>query len=209
MSIGIVTSCYGSAYYGFLDEWSAAILELNTSPDWVTIAHDGVPEHIRRKIDDRLEPTWINDPSPVVQHPQVHVNEAIGITFTDWILKVDVDDLLYPYALDGWQDTDADIVSFGYRIDLADHPSRAITAAEILQRIDNPIGSCSPFRRWVWEMNEFRDLLYDDWAFWIEAAQAGAEFTNTGRVDYRYRSHPEQISRRIDHSAALQEIRGL
>ena len=27
MSIGIVTSCYGEAYYGFLEEWSAAILE--------------------------------------------------------------------------------------------------------------------------------------------------------------------------------------
>jgi len=58
-------------------------------------------------------------------------------------------------------------------------------------------------------MNAFRDLAYDDWAFWIEAAESGAEFTHTGRVDYRYRSHPDQISRRTDHAAALEQIRRL
>ena len=210
VSVGIVTSCYGAKYHGFLDDWSSAILDLNTQPDWITIVHDGVDLDIQRAIDRRLDIDWIEDTLTAHRlHPQVHVNQAIAQTFTDWILKVDVDDQLMPHALDGWQDTQADVVSFGYRIDLADHPSRPVTAEEMLAKLDNPIGSCSPFRRWVWETNRFRDILYDDWAFWIEAARAGAVFTNTGRVDYRYRSHPEQISRRIDHAAALQEIRAL
>lgn len=206
MSVGIVTSCYGPTYYGFLDQWSLAILDLNKHPDWITIVHDGVPEELQRILNRRIDPVWIELQTSHRLHPQVNVNEAISRTFTDWILKVDVDDLLLEHALDGWQDTEADVVSFGYRIDLADHPSRPVTAEQMMAKLDNPIGSCSPFRRWVWEANKFRDTLYDDWAFWIEAARAGAVFSHTGRVDYRYRSHPEQISKRIDHSVARAQI---
>ena len=210
VSVGIVTSCYGPTYHRFLDDWSAAILDLNTAPDWITVIHDGVDSNTRQRLDRRHDIVWIEDTLTAHrQHPQVHVNEAIAQTFTDWILKVDVDDELLPHALDGWQKTQADVVSFGYRIDLADHPSRPISAQEIQRRTDNPIGSCSPFRRWVWETNHFADLLYDDWAFWIQAAEAGATFTNTGRVDYRYRSHPQQMSRNIDHAQAMREIESL
>ena len=209
MSVGIVTSCYGPNYYGFLDQWSLAILDLNQHPDWITIVHDGVPEDLQRIINRRIDPVWIEGQTAFRLHPQVNINEAIARTFTDWILKVDVDDLLLEHALDEWQDTEADVVSFGYRIDLADHPSRPVTAEQMLSKTDNPIGSCSPFRRWVWEANKFRDTLFDDWAFWIEAARSGAVFDYTGRVDYRYRSHPEQMTKRHSTADALAEIRAL
>lgn len=209
MSIGIVTSCYGLAYYGFLDEWSAAILELERQPDWVTIAHDGVPAKYRQIVDRRLDPVWVTDDRPVQLHPQIHVNAAIAVTFTDWIIKADVDDVLLPHALNGWETMGADVVNFGYRIGDQDYPSRAISAETMLEKIDNPMGSCSPFRRWVWETNQFEDLLFDDWAFWIKAARAGAIFTSTQRVDYVYRTHPGQISKRLDSRLALEQIRAL
>jgi hypothetical protein len=209
MSIGIVTSVYGEAYHDFLLPWSEAILDLNTDPDWITIAHDGVPENIRKKIDQRLDPIWITDNTYVNLHPQVHVNAAIAVTFTDWIIKADVDDLLLPHALDGWQESSADVVNFGYRIGQNDHVSRKVPGEIIAQKLDNPIGSCSPFRRWVWEMNEFRDLLFDDWCFWIEAAREGAIFDATERVDYIYTVHPQQMTRRHDNQFALAQIQAL
>lgn len=209
MSVGIVTTCYGPDYYGFLDEWSGALLELNSEPDWVTIVHDGVPDDLRSKVDDRLSPVWVTDKTPVEIHPQSHINTGIAVTFTDWILKVDVDDLLLPHALDGWQNLSADIVNFGYSINGAAFPSRKVTAEWMLEKQSNPIGSCSPFRRWVWESNRFQDLGYDDWAFWILAAQVGAVFDATGRIDYVWRQHPAQITNRIDHGHALDQIRRL
>lgn len=209
MSIGVVTSCYGPDYYGFLDRWSAALLELHTEPDWVTIVHDGIPERLMKLLDRRLHPMWIFDNHPVKLHPQVHVNTAIEITFTDWIIKADVDDLLLPHALDGWSDSPADVVNFGYRIGENDHVSRVVAPEVLLQKTDNPLGSCSPFRRWVWEANQFQDLLFDDWGFWIKAARAGAVFDATNRVDYIYSVHPQQMTRRHDNQQALEEIRAL
>lgn len=209
VSIGIVTTVYGEPYYGFLDRWSAAILGLNTQPDWITIVHDGVPIDVQAKITKRLDPTWILEPRGSVFHPQVHINIGIAVTFTDWIVKADVDDLLLPHALDGVRESEADILSFGYRVGDTDHPSRVVSAEAVLQKSSNAVGSCSPFRRWVWEANRFEDRMYDDWAFWIKAAQAGAVFDATGRVDYVYSAHPDQISNRIDHFLALADVRSL
>jgi hypothetical protein len=209
MTIGIVTSVYGDPYYGFLDRWSAAILELNTQPDWITIVHDGLPNDIQAKITKRLDPDWILEPRGAVFHPQIHVNTAISVTFTDWILKVDVDDVLLPHALDGVKDFSSDVVNFGYRIGETDHPSRIVSAEEVLQKSSNSLGSCSPFRRWIWEANGFEDRLYDDWSFWIKAARSGAIFDATGRVDYLYSQHPDQMTQRHDNAQALQEIRSL
>ena len=209
MSIGIVTTAYGEAYHGFLDQWSAAILDLQTQPDWITIVHDGVPIDLQAKVTKRLDPTWILEPRAGVFHPQIHVNAGIAVTFTDWILKVDVDDVLLPHALDGVRDCEADVLSFGYRIGDFDHPSQLVSAETIMRKSNNPIGSCSPFRRWVWESNQFEDRLYDDWCFWIKAARAGAIFDATGRVDYIYSVHPDQMTRRHDNAQALAEIQAL
>lgn len=209
MTIGIVASVYGSAYYKFVLPWVARISCLNRQPDRVTIAHDGIPDKYRDAAGELLEVEWVRSDIAFRLHPQVNVNAAIKITETDWIAKVDIDDLLFAHALDEINDSLADVVNFGYRIGDTDCPSRVVSAHEVLQKNNNAIGSCSPFRRWIWETNPFEDVRFDDWRFWIKAARAGAAFTATGRTDYIYRVHPDQISRRIDLAAAAQEIADL
>ena len=209
MTVGIVASVYGSAYHKFVLPGVARISSLNRQPDRVTIAHDGIPAKYRDAVAELLEVEWIYSDLSYNYHPQVNINAAISVTETDWIAKVDIDDLLLPHALDGINDSLADVVNFGYRIGDTDCPSREVSADYVMLKINNPIGSCSPFRRWIWEANPFEDVRFDDWRFWIKAARAGATFSATGRTDYIYRVHPDQISRRIYLAAATQEIADL
>lgn len=209
MTVGIVTSVYGKDYLPFLPGWAQAIAELDSKPDAVTIAYSGEASEYQAAVNALLDVTWVADLRPYRIHPQVRVNAAIAATHTDWIVKMDVDDRLLPHALTGWQDADADIVNFGYRIGTQDLPSRPVTAHDILRKAGNSVGSGSPFRRYVWDRNAFEDRAYDDWVFWIKAARAGFRFTATGRVDYIYTRHPGQITHRLDHVAAHREVASL
>jgi len=209
MTIGIVASVVGEAYYKFVFPWSVRIAGLNRRPDVVTIAHDGIPEIYRSAVDEILTVQWIKSDMPWKIHPQINVNAAIAETDTTWIAKVDIDDLLFCHALDGVDSSLCDVMNYGYRIGDQDYPSIVYPAEYIKQKVHNPIGSCSPFRRWLWEENPFEDMLYDDWCFWIKAARLGADFDATHRVDYIYSVHPEQMTNRIDHAQALAEIQAL
>lgn len=209
MTIGIVSSVFGPKYYGFVLGWSEALAGLETKPHMITVIHDGIPDQIRSAAEEYINLSWVYKNRGDVLHPQVHVNDVIGITDTEWIIKADIDDRLLPHALNGIDSNPADIVNFGYRIGDNQFPSRPVTAERILEKENNPVGSCSPFRKTVWENNRFQDLFFDDWAFWIGAARGGAIFDHTGRVDYVYSVHPEQISHKINSSIAHEQIRSL
>lgn len=203
MTIGICTVAYGTTYHDFLPRWAQAVAALERQPNVITIAHDGVPDDIRDQVRDLLNVLWVEDRT--VEHdlqPQVHVNAAIALTHADWIVKLDADDVILPHALNGVPDCTADVLNFGYRVREADHVSQRVTAEQVLRKTNNALSSASPFRRWLWERNKFRDLLFDDWAFWIEAARVGATFDATGRVDYIYSVHDQQLTRRHDQRAA-------
>lgn len=203
MSVGICTVAYGTTYHDFLPRWAAAVAALERRPDLITIVHDGVSRDIRQQVHDLLTVLWVEDRGTTHElQPQVHVNAAIAVTQTDWIVKLDADDVILPHALNGVTDCTADVLNFGYRIGEADHVSQRVTAEQVLRKTNNALSSASPFRRWLWDRNKFRDLLFDDWAFWIEAARVGATFNATGRVDYIYSVHDQQLTRRHDQRAA-------
>ena len=210
MTIGICTVAYGSTYHGFLPEWSKAVASLETKPTTVTIIHDGVPQQIKDIVNDNIPVMWVEDHATTYTfHPQVLINTAISFTKCDWIVKLDADDLILPHALNGLRDVTADVWNFGYRINGNDVVSRSVNTDQVLQRSGNLISSCSPFRRWLWESNEFRDMPHCDWMFWIHAARSGAQFDSTKRVDYIYRVHPDQITNKIDRASAAARIRSL
>lgn len=210
MTVGVCTVAYGETYHDFLPEWSHAVANLETKPTTITIVHDGVSQKIRDKVNKRLTVLWVEDRrTTFTTHPQFLINTAIALTRTDWIVKLDADDLILPHALNTVQESTADVINFGYRFGHNDHASRHVTAADILTRESNPVASCSPFRRWLWERNPFRDIVFDDWGFWFESAREGATFEATGTVDYIYRVHPEQITRKHDHEQAALVVRGL
>lgn len=210
MTIGICTVAWGETYHDFLARWARAVHALETQPNVITVVHDGVSQAIRDQVNNLIKVLWVED--RLVQHslqPQLHINTAIAVTHADWLVKLDVDDLILPHALNDLATRTADVVNWGYQIGERKHPSQPVSARQLLAKTGNPMSSCSPFRRWVWEKNQFRDMLFDDWAFWIEAARSAATFDATGTVDYIYSVHDQQMTRRHDIAAANQAIRDL
>lgn len=212
MTVSIVTVAWGEKYRLFLPEWCAAVRNLNTQPDQVIISTDDVEEC--EALVDWLPGMHIvsTDTVPLV-HPQVCVNDAIRETDTEWVCKMDVDDLIYPHALDNLENCDSDVYMFGIRLGVTNLPARHITRGDVIRTPHNLVFSGSPFRRWVWEQSPYRDMLCEDWRFWVDAARNGARFYASPTIDYEYVIHGDNISHRGDLSAwesavRLYQIRG-
>lgn len=192
VTVGVVTVATGP-YKRFLPDWISSVNGLDAQPDLVVIVTDdlGIGYANADTILVRAEGTYQH-------HPQVFVNQGIALMDTDYIVKLDVDDMFLPYALDGLEHHGTDIIGLGIRLGHVDIPSRITTADEVLTSRENLLFSGSAFTRRIWEQNPFRDMIYEDWAFWIESAKHGATFSATGRADYEYRLHGDNISLTAD-----------
>ena len=210
MTVGVVTVAHGERYRAFLPEWATAIGSLRRKPDAVTIVTDTLNcQHLTRALD-------ILHPDTVViqtrtrwkKNTQILANEAIEYTRTDWICKLDADDLIYPHALNSIDDWPTDVCMFG----ISENGFRnlipsPVTAQQVLASPHNLIFAGSPFRRDLWEQTPgFQDVTYDDWAFWRSCARAGATFHPTNTIDYYYRLHAHNYSSRADHPTATEEV---
>jgi hypothetical protein len=200
MTIGVVTVAVGDTYLDRLQTWATAVAQLNRQPEIVTVVTNRMPRRYVEILDDLL-PQWqlVTTERTWKHHPQVLVNDAIAMTDTDWICKMDADDVILPHAFDTIDDlTSTDVLMFGIRTEGKDLTFRDITAEHILKIEHNLVFSGSPFRKWLWSDNHFRDMIFEDWAFWIGCAKQTTRFTHTGTIDYVYTTHDEQISTRAD-----------
>jgi hypothetical protein len=210
MTIGVVTVAYGDTYRAFLPEWAQAIGALHTQPNQVTIATDFIAPEIADLVAEHLpQAIWVISPRVPIHHPQVLVNDAIGLTRTDWICKMDVDDIIYPHALDAMDDLPCDVFMFGICLQGHDMLPNNVTGEQVLDCDENLVFSGSPFRRWLWEANQYRDMIYEDWAFWRDAARAGAKFFPSWTIDYEYRLHGDNISTGCDDAYWREAVRAI
>jgi len=207
MSIGLVTVAFHDTYRADLQGWVDAVDQLQRQPDHVVIVTDAFTYEIVYALDTlRPKVTIVTSKPDYLHHPQVLVNQGIAHLNTEWVCKMDVDDRIYPHALNRVEATTADVYMFGIRLTVNDEHrgdmfANVTTSDNIRTSNDNLVFSGSPFRRWVWEANPYRDMIFEDWAFWIEAAKAGAEFTQSGNIDYEYRLHDHNITNNIDEQA--------
>jgi hypothetical protein len=206
MSVAIVTVAYGEKYRAFLPQWCERVSQLHTEPEQIIIVTDDVEEC-------EVTVNWLpgmtiiaNTVEPKV-HPQVCVNDAIREADTEWVCKMDVDDLIYPHALNRLADCDADVYMFGIRLGVANLPARHVTRGDVLRTPHNLVFSGSPFRRRVWQESPYLDMICEDWRFWVDAARNGARFQASPTIDYEYVIHGENISQRSDISQWEDEVR--
>ena len=208
MTIGVVSVAYGETYRAFLPRWMRSITALETKPDKIMIVTDDVPDSIARLGNVYLDSVIFKQAHGTFsRHPQVLVNEAIASVQTDWICKMDIDDLIYPHALNNLDRCDADVYMFGISYQGQWLPARPVTAEMILSAMHNLVFSCSPFRRWVWEKAPYKDILCEDWAFWIDAAKNNARFHASSTIDYEYVIHGDNISLDSDFSVYERLVR--
>lgn len=190
MSIGLVTVAYGRKYQKMLPVWAESVSMLNRRPDLVTIVGDELPDEIAAELDKLIHYQFVQTTTKPETHAQVLLNEAIAHTPTDWIVKLDADDVIFPHALDELDGCKADVFMFGVRVNDQDVAAKDVTAIDILANGNNLIVPASPFRRWVWQRAPFRDMIFEDWAFWIEAAANGAKFYRAEGFHYLYNMQP-------------------
>jgi hypothetical protein len=208
-TVGIVTVAVGETYQNFLPEWANAVSNLEKQPDQITVVVDYIAEKHVRMLDETLG-SWqlLTSTTQWVNHPQILANEAISITHTDWICKLDADDLIYPHALNPLNDCQDDVCAFGINVNgqYALIP-RPFTAKQILESKDNLLFAGSPFRKSIWEKTPgFQDIIYDDWAFWRACARAKATFQTTGTIDYFYRLHEHNSSTGVSHAEESAQV---
>ena len=75
---------------------------------------------------------------------------------------------------------------------------QSLDSERILLSNNNLLSSLSPFKKSVWEKSGFKDFIYDDWAFWIDAAQNGFSFSSSNKADYIYVEHGQQATKTSD-----------
>lgn len=211
MTVGLVTVAVGEPYQARLEGWAHAVASLQRPPDQVTIVVDTIHRDLISSLDQILgEWQLIYSKRDWTHHPQVLVNDGIAFTETEWICKMDVDDIILPHALDTIDEHhDTDVLMFGIRTDTRDIAFTGVTAEAILQAQHNLIFSGSPYRKWLWHDNPYRDMIFEDWAFWIGCARQTRRFAHTGTIDYIYTTHPDQISARADEAYWAQIVRSL
>jgi hypothetical protein len=204
MTVGVVTVAVGEIYLDRLETWATAVAQLNRRPDLVTVVTDRMPRRYVEILDDLL-PQWqlVTSERTWAHNPQVLANDAIAMTETDWICKMDADDMILSHAFDTIDDWRADVCMFGISVNGERNLiSPPLTAMQVLESPDNLIFAGSPFRRAIWEQTPgFLDMIYDDWAFWRDCARAGAAFHPTGTIDYLYVLHGRNLSLGVDHAA--------
>lgn len=210
MSVGVVAVAYGDTYRAFLPRWMRAMTMLEQKPQQIMVVTDDVPDCIARLGDVYLSSVIFKQAHGTFErHPQYLVNEGIASLQTDWVCKMDMDDIIFPHAFNGLHDCLADVYMFGIQLNEKWLPAHHVTAKDVLRSNYNMIFSGSPFRRWVWEKQGFRDMICEDWMFWIDAAKNGARFQASPNIDYEYVIHGDNITLHTDMEVAENNVRGM
>lgn len=210
MTVGVVAVAYGDTYRAFLPRWMRAMTMLEEKPEQIMVVTDDVPDCIARLGDVYLSSVIFKQAHGTFErHPQYLVNEGIASMQTEWVCKMDMDDIIFPHALNNLHDCLADVYMFGIQLNDKWLPAHHVTAKDVLRSNYNLIFSGSPFRRWVWEKQPFRDMICEDWMFWIDAAKNGARFQASPNIDYEYVIHGDNITLHTDMEVAENNVRGM
>jgi glycosyltransferase involved in cell wall biosynthesis len=189
-TIGIVTTCH--TYTSFLPGWCGSVHNLNTAPDRVVVAcTDPATTGSAMTLDD-YELVQVAEPFGLGKY----LNAAIEKCDTDWIVWIGADDRYRMHALDGLRFSQADVVAMGMQFSQGGywHPTE-VSPSAVLAVNENFIPCGSAFRRSLWQQIPFQPHLapFEDWALWVGFAHLGARFASTGRIDFDYGQHPDQI----------------
>lgn len=213
IDLAVVTSVWGD-YAQWLPDWAHSIITQTVPPTQVVIADLGVrhAEPLYHAVDLLVAagihafPVW-----SLYEGMGAARNTAVGAATTEWVMHLDADDRLLPWAIAdtaALQDQ-ADVVCLGARR----HDRRAVTfpKASAQRVLDGHLCcySCAPFRRSLWEKRPFQTA--NDWVdsvFWVGLAHLGARFVPTERPGFIYRDHADSFSHKLttsDRSAAKRQ----
>ena len=135
-------------------------------------------------------------------------NSGIRRAKGDWILTLDVDDLILPDFLEKTVGK-GDIVATSHQDNgVIGRVSQTVELKDFLQC--NQIIAGSLFKKEIWEkIDGFDEKMtdgYEDWDFWIRALKAGYKVVTIEEPLYVYRKHPDSmISKTVQKDADIRK----
>lgn len=197
-NIGVVTSAWGD-YGRYLPEWIESVEAQTLRPAQITIIDAGMTDSTAARL--RLARCPIPWRWKKIKYAGMGRarNAAVEATETEWIMHLDADDTLFPYALAdvATEAHRADVVSIGAVKDGESILHRWASTERALMGL-SVCFSCAAFRRSLWERRPWIEA--NDWidsAFWVGFAHLSAKIVGTRRPGFRYRTHPDSHSRNM------------
>lgn len=212
LNIGVVTAAWGD-YGQFLSDWADSLINQTVKPTMVAIVDAGLTDpDAFLDAANKLHAAGLDVRfgNIITRGMGVAMNRAVELTPTEWIIRLDADDILLPHAIADVAELaeDTDVVSIGA---LRDGREVLFPDTSTEWILSGRQGAMSPsaFRRKFWEHAPF--LTANDWiesAFWVGLAHHGARFTPTTRAGFVYRRHEGSHSATIsqyDKTAARRQ----
>ena len=180
VDVTIISGVYGD-YTRFVPRWLESLDALERKPDAINLVTE----------DDIGPCSWKHQYAFYFDH-------AWRQCSTEWVWVMGVDDLALPSGLNGIDDVDADVWLTGYEKDDTGeiHIPQVIPNAAFLLSGTNMYTGASMIRTETLErIGGFRDRAFMHWDLWRRLARANARFESTGRVNFMYMQHDDQMSR--------------
>ncbi len=212
MDLGIITVVH-SGYSVYLDRWVDSISKMNPQPSMVTIAAghgSGVSKKQLLLHKKRLPQLRVVGCGSTVLGTLR--NAAVEATDTEWLMVLDVDDIIYPQAIPIFESvaerSDAILISWNEIKDgntrkrTQTHPARAAKTNEGRFFFHN----ATPFKRTFWENTPFDDNNYPGLKFVVDLVEAEAAFNTTNEASCAHIRHNDSFSHRSRRSAEVREF---
>ena len=198
MDIGIFTIAY-NGYGRFALQWCNSISKLTRKPTQATIAlfgeNHGLTDDMRIKCSKVLGSTLKIIHKGELTTKGAGRNKAVEDTPTEWIMLLDIDDIILPIAIEEFEKHDKhdiDAIACAYREDRLDgskrhvHPPKTLSREALLNWRTSWLTPYCPFRRQFWEKHPYFDGEYPNIPLMFDFAIAGAKFA---RVDVMCACH--------------------
>lgn len=182
MSVTVATANWNGFWGLYGDRWTECVRAMSPAPDRVIVASD-------EPLDTEFEvvPCQTKRLGPMR-------NAALEIADTEWFVPSDLDDLPLPNYVKDLYD-DCEIHSYCLKVGDYEHgyrPHDWETAFSV--NTANPLVSCSAFKTEMGKKVRYRDVGWEDWAFWLDMKKAGARVHFDKTVRYIYTHPPGSLS---------------
>lgn len=196
MKIALISVAW-NGYGRFIPEWIEYISKSTVQPNEVVIClgedHGFEDEEYCRELIPDLKIVYDKLPNPNVGRL---TNLAIEQTTSEWLMCMDVDDLIMPDAIEIFEkfEKDADYLCIAWKwyhkkkmIYRQSPTPKTIANMKPVQRHKVRINNNSPFRRKLWEAHPFDENNYLNLSFLARAVESGARFVKVPKICVVYR----------------------
>jgi hypothetical protein len=192
LKVTVATANWNGFWGKYGDKWTECVNAMSPAPDRVIVASD---EPIDTKFEVVICQTKKLGPMR---------NAALEIADTEWFVPADLDDLPMPNYIANLNN-DYDIHSFALQIGNEVYKGNAEQWDKAFHNhAENPLISCSAYKTELGKKIKYRDVGWEDWAFWLDMKKAGATVFWDDTVRYIYRRPPNSLSQQDIQEKTLQ-----